>query len=1132
MKRKPALLLALSLYSVSPGVTALGLGDIELLSSLNQPLQAHIALQSWQPGDLEGIKVNLASQAYFERAGLERFAVLAELVFEVVEAPNGSAYVNVSSKLPIKEPFLDFLVEVSWSKGRVFREYTLLIDPPLYGKAVAQAIGRPVVTGFTGEETRAAVGKTGRNRRAQEVPKGSAIGDRTPVKAGEEEAQGSSSPTVTSERHILANPSNRTVTYGPTASGDTLWEVANRLATNPSTNINQMMLALFRKNPHAFLQQNMNLLKRGIVLHIPDPETIALTSDREALAEVKRHHALWEEYRQALVVQTGDAPVAVLPTLSRTEGIKGGREQEPERSLNGDRVRLLSAGTATSGESETSEAQDNTRGLRHQLAMALEDAEAKQRENQDLRDRVTEAEALIKDLQRLVALKDDTIASLQHQYAQRDKVAGKTSESVEALGPEMSKANVAGPLALRDDSTSRLAESMATAINKSVSSEGAEQGSAAIPKNDSVALSDNSEVKLPVPAAASQALGTDGVKIKPDASVPENDQAQQAVLAYPMLIGAGLLGSLFLFGSGYAIWRRRRKGDGAATVDSASPASVSTETEKIALEGMRTERPTQVESDRDVPATLDRAEDLFSASPLVEEQSLDEDPLAEVNVYLAYERFDQAERLVKEAVERYPDRQEYKLKLLEVLAAAGNTTGFGLYAQTLRDAVGEHSPLMDRALAWWRELSPDQDLFAVPATEHENLHGITDEAGWNSSSEVEMGDGAEAAVGSDTVHLKSDDGVSAADVKSREELDFNLGTESIEASVGASSTEGTVDFDLGLTMESASEGPEEADGLDFSLDELSADGVSSQNRHNFVEDLDVALHSEVFSLSESGGEETLDFDLGHLESTEASSLLSPGADTRTLLSEEISNVALQVNPSSGDLSAQVADLVRDVTNAGEGTIDFDLGFEAESQTVASEAPAALEMVTAVSQPSRSSADVQLVGAQSSSNQGLVSDAIDLNVLAMEQGSSHGDKVTEPNGVRSHMGARGNVESGIGLELELVGVTEDDVVRQTVVDHNVDEPAAGPEETKTRAYDGAQDKWAEADSNGEDEADRTLVLGKGLSEDLDEIQTKLELAQAYMDMGDAEGARGILDEVMTEGDDHYKQMARNLLQKLA
>ncbi|MBX2835549.1 MAG: hypothetical protein KTR35_01765 [Gammaproteobacteria bacterium] len=129
--RKLATAAAVSLALASGGVQALGLGDIEMRSSLNQPMDAEIRLTSVQPGEANGMIVKLASAEAFARAGIERYGPLSDLRFSVdAESPN--PVIKISSQKPIVEPFLNFLLEVEWPQGKMVREYTVLLDPPVF----------------------------------------------------------------------------------------------------------------------------------------------------------------------------------------------------------------------------------------------------------------------------------------------------------------------------------------------------------------------------------------------------------------------------------------------------------------------------------------------------------------------------------------------------------------------------------------------------------------------------------------------------------------------------------------------------------------------------------------------------------------------------------------------------------------------------------------------------------------------------------------------------------------------------------------------------------------------------------------------------------------------------------------
>ena len=130
MVRKLALAVSLALGTLSVPVHALGLGELSSKSNLNQNFQGEIALLSVKPDELDTVRVKLADQAAFARAGVDRPFYLSLLKFEPLITERGKPVIGVTSEFPIREPFLNFLVEVNWPNGRLLREYTVLLDPP------------------------------------------------------------------------------------------------------------------------------------------------------------------------------------------------------------------------------------------------------------------------------------------------------------------------------------------------------------------------------------------------------------------------------------------------------------------------------------------------------------------------------------------------------------------------------------------------------------------------------------------------------------------------------------------------------------------------------------------------------------------------------------------------------------------------------------------------------------------------------------------------------------------------------------------------------------------------------------------------------------------------------------------
>ena len=1129
MKRKPALLLALSLYSVPPSVSALGLGDIELRSSLNQPLEARIALKSWQSGELEDLKVNLAGQEHFDRAGVEQVPGLSELAFQVVESTDGDAYIEVSTKSDFREPFLDFLVEVSWPQGRVLREYTLLLDPPLYGAAVAESLKRASATGVVEAGPGSLPEKS--SRKTTEQTSTTAAAPASPSsKEGTGEALQTLAPTSTSSSSVPVSGVERALTYGPTAAGDTLWQVSSEIVDDSPQDLNQLMLALFRSNPDAFLEKNMNLLKKGVVLQIPDPMAVSTIESSEALAEVRRHHGLWEEYRQVVAARMDKLPAGALAGTEMASDLPG----QNEAAVTGERVKLVSAGSASSGGGSGAEVGGGVEGLHNALALATEEAEATKRENQDLRERLGDAETIIKDLRRLIELKDDTISSLQHQLAaDGNDLEVAPGEAVDDLKAQASDTSEAGVSPSAEDGSASKVRAATDLVPETLE----QDPTAASGAVQNIGAEETQETLAVAPElTVDQHLAMEGV------STTDNVRQQAAPTRHSAAIGIGLFGGLLVAGSGFAMWRRRRartaslrtadalllEGD-AASIDASELAVIDTEGTV----------PTEARAEEDSKAVpADSGADQDEVMPPSEAGLRDEDPLAEVNVYLAYERFEQAEQLVKEAIQNYPSRQEYKLKLLEIFAASKNPDAFEMHARALRDAVGDENPLMERALAWWRDLCPDRDLFAGNSGEQDaiSIGERDEEADLSGKPSVDFLEEGDASVGSDTVHLKPREGTASdGHATSEMDLDFDLGSVPTGGEDSTERTEGTVDFDLGLEGVAASHDLDRQDGLDFGLADSAIDGRRRENTQEIDVELDFNLYSDTVD-SSTATEGTIDFDLGGLELGGSSSpSVSHGAE------ESGSDETVDLDYSFGDSDAeQPADELEPLDLAKlseEGTVDFDLGLAEVRETVRTNTVETVDPTSTPDMQWRQAEAGKSVDDRAADNRvgrRAPPDGDELGALPMDD---TGDKLDLSYGDEDTQEAVGssedlNVVGDVDLEIDPEGLIQRDESDATVKAELAIGRSSGAEATESLPQDKILDEWASLDSEPGNEGDRTLVLGKELSQDLDEIQTKLELAQAYMDMGDAEGARSILDEVMSEGDYEQKEAAKELINKMA
>lgn len=392
-------------------VQALGLGGLEVNSYLNEPLSAEIKLISNDASELDGALVNLASANDFARVGLDRSLFTAQLNFEVSTNGAGEPIIRVTSEQPVSDPFLNFLLEVNWSKGRLLREYTILLDPPVYApseEAIAQA---PVTTSSVVEPPRPSPAPV------QSTP------EQTQAAAPAEPVE---SPAATSAAPAAQPTSGSSGTqYGPVGAGDTLWQIAqNSKPVDVSTN--EMMMALYRLNPEAFFENNINALRRGAVLAMPGRGDLAQSDASLALNEVQTQNQLWESYRQRA---TSSVPT-VAETAATTAELPGS-DTTPESTES--RLELVAPNETVSGDSESTVAtttqEDIERAeLSGQLNRSREDLVVASQQNAELRSRLSEIEDLVEQYERAINVRDAELADLQAQLElsrQEEALAGE-----------------------------------------------------------------------------------------------------------------------------------------------------------------------------------------------------------------------------------------------------------------------------------------------------------------------------------------------------------------------------------------------------------------------------------------------------------------------------------------------------------------------------------------------------------------------------------------------------------------------------------------------------------------------------------------------------------------------------------
>lgn len=390
-----------------PGVVcATGLGGINIISNLGQPLKAEIELVSVDKADRSSISAKLASAEAFKRAGIDYPYALPKLKFEVVNLGTGESYVKVTSGQAVNEPFVTLLVEITWSSGKLMREYTFLLDPADFkvqeSKAEAVKPIEPVVAA-----TPMPVEKAPAPVQPAAVEPAPVQPEETlaPVKEVEtvpvEEApveEATKTKEALSDEEVL--PEQGEEFSFEVERGDTLSQIA--LDAKPDgVSLERMLVALYRANSDAFAGKNMNRLIAGKIIRLPDAAELEAVQQREAVKEFRVQVADWNIYRQQLAAarteagdQAGRQESAGKVKTAVTESAPAGKGQAKE-------VLKLSKGEApgdkaVGGGKATAKDKKNAKE---------EEAIAKTKALKEAQERTALLEKNVKDLKKLAELK-------------------------------------------------------------------------------------------------------------------------------------------------------------------------------------------------------------------------------------------------------------------------------------------------------------------------------------------------------------------------------------------------------------------------------------------------------------------------------------------------------------------------------------------------------------------------------------------------------------------------------------------------------------------------------------------------------------------------------------------------------
>ncbi len=1134
----------------SAPVFSLGLGEIEVDSALNQPLNAKINLISARADELEELRVELAPADVFDRVGVPRPYFLTQIKFEPVLSPGGGATIRVTSKDPVREPFLTFLVEVSWPKGRLLREYTVLLDPPEFAQQQAPQISTPAAVAETPEpevvvqevvepepvvpeevavapvvpvapqvdgsekdidEIRAEIDrKLGLDESAE--PAVTAI-EEAAVDVGEptaEEIEVSVAEEVIEETEVseeiievepiavnenqpadvivpeeipgaeesIAEPlEDVSSSIGSdeyvTAKGDTLYTVAKSATSSSDNSISQMMIAIQQANPDAFLRDNINLLKSGAVLRIPEDAAVAAISNSDAKNEITRQTNLWREYRQQVTEKTVatnvDAPDLVEESSKSTElestktVEKQAEQSESSKQATDQELKILAGSEDGQTEEGAQSANEALAKLKNELSLSNELAQSKSKQNEELTSRLEALESILEKKEKIINIQNDQLKQLQEKISSETEVAASAEKQLKALEQQLKDAETAAATAAAEKAEveaeveKQKVEQQVAKVEKIISKPKLE------PLPDWESLPEIQPIEEPVteveqttetevePVVESEEATTAETtpevvpEVKPEVvAEPEvatvSDGGILAMLKKNWQLALGIPAALLAMLLGFFALRQRRAANAMETIDLGSiPAETMDDDE---YDDILDETIVTPQTNNDSNAFQEDPNAIVDDDVLDEVQNMDasagqdsdatpDDVIEEADVYISYGLHQQAEDLLKESIQNEPHRQDYKVKLAEVYYSQKNEQGFQNYAESVKDELGESSNEWQNIISMGKQIAPASALFAGAAA----VAGVAASTDKPATADIDLG--LDASMSAPLSDEDLEDTVLDNDEADDNSLDFD-----VEETVA---DEFVDDFEDDPVASKIMEANETSDILNFDIDDLADE------------------------LEEDGGTEE-----GELEASQTGIMEAVSFDEN--VTEEF-NVDTEM---SGDLDEVGMHTTMDDLKP------LEMDEEELDNTVALTAD---ELGTDLIDTAAAEAD-ETMAYQSSGDEEDLKNAATAAYQASET----------------------DVRSSTDLRADLEDLSADlDATAQLDVD-----------QMDTEFLDASENAINQTATDLHELGPPSLI---------EEVGTKLDLAKAFADMGDSDAAKETLLEVINEGDESQIVAAKDLMNKL-
>ncbi|MFZ2727274.1 MAG: FimV/HubP family polar landmark protein [Methylococcaceae bacterium] len=710
----------------------LGIGELKLHSALNQNLNADITLVLAAGEKVADIKVSLASPDTFAAQGVPWSAFLSKIKFQPVVQANGSVVIKVSSNEVLKEPYLDLLLEVQWPKGNLYREFTVLVDPPSVYKQASVPLA--VAEEVTPAPVKALVTPPVVPVAKAVISEPKTVANK-PVVAAEKVA-----PTPPAEK--LPTPTNGGNQYGPTRPKETLWSIAAQTKDNDAT-VTQMAVAIFAQNPEAFRKGNVNRLIPERTLQIPDKSVVLRLSPAQASADFRQYSKGRKSHPVPVAIEEDNtAPTRQHTTLNakhkqtnntpaETASVKPEVSVPAEKPTVENQLKLIAPSEAvvpdnaivTSGKANDTQA----KGKSGKKSAKEPDMSAADRA---LQAKLVELEQQLNTMQKVLALKDQQLSALQNQaHINETATTNKVATEVKPIATTPAPAVVAA----KPEATP--AKPVVSAeLKPTIATPPAPAVVAAKPEATPAKPVVSTELKPTKATPPAPAVVAAKPETPPAQKIEKKPTAVKAPVVVPVEENAGIE-SYLLAGAGGTVllgligffWWRKRKID--AELENDPYSAHQTEASKAAIKNKVSNKSSAAATSAAIPedsigfdtnnlaGLSDFAPsdfDIFNPSDFdTFDTNQDEiDPVSEADVYLAYGRYQQAEELMRDAIKEQPHRDECKLKLLEIFYSNENKQAFAEYARELAESgKAEDSVFWAKVMEMGSELCPNIDLF-------------------------------------------------------------------------------------------------------------------------------------------------------------------------------------------------------------------------------------------------------------------------------------------------------------------------------------------------------------------------------------------------------------------------------------